>query len=362
MEVNVLITQNKFYMNIENQYLNLLQDIIDNGVKKETRNGVVRSLFGRQIRHNFSEGFPLLTTKKMSQKNVFAELKWFLSGSTDIRDLWKMNCHIWDNDWYNFYSKSCSSPYSLEEMKEKRDDKGFHSSTWSLGNIYGKQWRDWFYGTWWYNGARPMPMETRTDQIAKLIEILKTNPDDRRMLVSAWNVGELDNMALPPCHFAFQVWTRELTDRERDYLYCSQNNLIRLVSFVYNDNKENSAAHQFFDKEGVPKRAISLMWSQRSGDAPLGIPYNIASYATLLIMLAKHVNMVPEELIGSLGDCHIYENQMEGVTEQLTRTPYPLPSLTLSDRVVEDIKDYKFEDFTLENYNPHSKIFMPLST
>lgn len=348
-------------MNIEIQYLNLLQEIIDNGVVKETRNGAVRSLFGRQIRHNFQDGFPLLTTKKMSLKNVFAELKWFLSGSTDIRDLWNMNCNIWDGDWYKAYSKSCSSPFSLEEMKEKRNDKGFHPSTWSLGNIYGKQWRNWFYGTWWHNGARPMPMETRIDQIAKLVETLKTNPDDRRMLVSAWNTGELDNMTLPPCHYAFQVWTRELTDRERDYVYCSQNDLIKLVSFVYDDNKQNNAAHQFFDKEGVPRRAISLMWNQRSGDAGLGICYNLASYAMLLMMLAKQVNMVPEELIGSLGDCHIYENQMGGVKEQLTRIPYELPTLTFSNREVEDIKDYNFEDFTLEGYKSHPKIFMPLS-
>lgn len=352
-------------MNIEQQYLNLLQEIIDNGEIKETRNGSVRSLFGRQIRHNMKDGFPLLTTKKMSLKSVFAELKWFLSGSTDIRDLWDMNCYIWDNDWYKGYLKSCSEPYSLEEMKQKRNDLKFHPSIWNLGN-YGKQWRNWFYGTWWHNGARPMPMETRIDQIANIVETLKTNPNDRRMIVSAWNVGELNDMTLVPCHFAFQVWTRELTAKERDAYYGKhggKDGTVKLLDFFMNeDDTLNSYAHSFFDREGVPKRAISLMWNQRSGDAGLGICYNLASYAMLLIMLAKQVNMIPDELIGSLGDCHIYENQMDGVTEQLTRMPNELPTLNLSNREVEDIKDYNFEDFTLENYNPHPKIFIPLST
>ena len=169
------------------------------------------------------------------------------------------------------------------------------------------------------------------DQISELIKQLKENPDSRRLIVNAWAVDDLSEMVLPPCHYGFQVYTRELT-------------------LIY-----------YMNQRGIPTRAISLSWNQRSCDVPLGIPYNIASYGILLTMLAKHVNMIPDELIGNLGDCHIYKNQIDGVNEQLNREPYELPMLKLSDRVVDDISEYTLDDIILENYKSHPKIYFPLS-
>jgi len=306
---------------------------------KQTRNGKVYSLFGKQITHDFRQGFPLLTTKKMSLKNIFAELRWFLDGDTDIRNLWKQNCHIWDNDWYNGYKKSCSSPYSLSEMQTAtlKQDNSFHHTTWSLGPIYGHQWRNW-------GGV---------DQVAKIINTLKTNPDDRRMLVSAWNVGELDEMALVPCHHSWQVWTAEIPIDERFILWNEKQNLeYEEYIDLYDIDEEQ---HESF-LSGIPKRKISLLFNARSQDVPLGTPYNIVSYAMLLLMLADEVNMIPDRLIGNLGDCHIYENQMNGVEEQLKRFPRKFPTLKVKNGI-----NAQFEDFELIGYDPHPKIHFPLS-
>ena len=209
------------------------------------------------------------------------------------------------------------------------------------------------------------------DQIANLISELKTNPDSRRLMVSAWNVGELDQCVLPPCHYGFQVYTRELSLEERLSIADKFNPLIRedcLTKTHHPDETEELKLvyrHEFLDNLGpnvVPqRRAISLMWSQRSCDVPLGIPVNISSYSLLLMMIAKQVNMVPDQLIGNLGDCHIYLNQIDGVKEQLTREPYPLPTVKISDRVVNDISEYTLDDIILENYQSHPTIKMPLS-
>jgi len=331
--------------NLDKQYQSLLQDILDNGVKKETRNGGTLSVFGRQIRHKMSEGFPLLTTKKMPFRLIATELLWFLRGDTNIKFLVDNNCHIWDGDAYkNYLSKvqnyadSLSVPDDIFEFqgvmdslnkqikssvltqeefidKIKTDDE-FAKKWGDLGPVYGKQWRDW--GSKKRYGDYEPPMYGGIDQIQNLINDLKTNPDSRRLMVNAWNVGELDSMVLPPCHYGFQVYTRELTKEEKlEYVR-------KYVTPISSDNELIQIG------SSIPTRAISLMWNQRSADAFLGLPFNIASYGLLLEIIAKAVNMVPDELIGNLGDTHLYLNHIEQAKEQLTREPYPLPTLNIN--------------------------------
>ena len=359
--------------NIEHDYLKLLNDILVNGVVKEDRTGTgTRSVFGRQIRHDMSLGFPLLTTKKMPFKTIVTELLWFLRGDTNIKYLVDNNCHIWDGDAYkNYlykvirdkdivrYLKSYSidtkgvptiEPYSKDEFIERiKNDDVFAFKWGELGPIYGKQWRSWSR-----NATRdekivdPGVYTKQIDQIQNLINDLKTNPDSRRLMVSAWNVGELDQMVLPPCHYGFQVYTRELSHQERFTIH-SKNPIAMQAAL---DNKPLT-----MEETNTPTRAISLMWNQRSCDVPLGIPMNIASYGLLLMMIADEVNMIPEELIGNLGDCHIYLNQMDGVKEQIGRESYPLPTVHVRD----GIHCSSVSDVILENYQSHPKIYFPLS-
>ena len=267
---------------LDKKYQQLLNDIIEFGVEKEDRTGTgTISEFGYQIRHKMSEGFPLLTTKKMHWKSIVTELLWFLRGSTNIKFLLDYDCHIWDGDAYKNYSiKNFGKTISTKEefIKRIKTDSEFAEKWGDLGPIYGKQWRNWFHGDWWMNGSRPMTETKQIDQIQNLINELKTNPDSRRLMVSAWNVGELDQMVLPPCHYGFQLYTRKTTREEK----------------IVHPGKY---------------RAISLMWNQRSVDTFLGLPFNIASYGLLLEIIAKEVNMIPDELIGNLGDVHLYKNQ-----------------------------------------------------
>jgi thymidylate synthase len=292
---------------LDEQYQALLQDIIDNGVTKQDRTGTgTISVFGRQIRHKMSEGFPLITTKKMYFKGIVTELLWFLRGDTNIKFLVDNNCHIWDGDAYKSYQfqvhifqeRYAGENRTKEEFinKIKTDDE-FAAEWGDLGPIYGKQWRAWNNG---YDF---------TDQIANLIQDLKTNPDSRRLMVNAWNVGELDSMVLPPCHYGFQVYTRKLTFHERS--------LLAIKSGWKQEYYIDDYKHEDFDKYNVPKRAISLMWNQRSVDTFLGLPFNIASYGLLLEIIAKAVNMVPDELIGNLGDVHLYSNHVDQAREQI---------------------------------------------
>ena len=384
---------------LDKQYTDLLQDILDNGVKKEDRTGTgTISVFGRQIRHKMSDGFPLRTTKKMAFKTITTELLWFLRGDTNIKYLVDNNCHIWDGDAYkNYWNKwfntpewkptmeDCGedlTPYTQEEFinKIKTDDE-FAKKWGELGPIYGKQWRSW------HSNAKvtmdgKYHEEKGIDQIQNLINDLKTNPDSRRLMVSAWNVGELDQMTLPPCHYGFQVYTRELSYNER--LTWMKNNKTNVVLPARDLNVEFSI-DEFFRPYGVPTRAISLMYNCRSQDVPLGTPFNIASYALLLEIIAKMVNMVPDELITNMGDCHIYSNQIDGVKEQLTREPFELPKLNIntefwsyesgecgvgpidSTSVLNSFNDDNFckcllnEDIQLSNYQCHPKIYFPLS-
>ena len=400
--------------NIDKQYQKLLQDIIDNGVEKKDRTGTgTISVFGRQIRHKMSEGFPLLTTKKMAWKTMVTELIWFLRGDTNIKYLVDNGCHIWDGDAYKNYKSSNPDILANDEMlktergtykfftqeefinKIKTDDE-FSKKWGELGPVYGEQWRSW------------EGLNSNTDQIANLINDLKNNPDSRRLMVNAWNVGELNRMVLPPCHYGFQVYTRELNLDERiDYFNKTRDPLSRSSDYH----------HVHMDSLRVPKRAISLMWNQRSVDTFLGLPFNIASYGLLLEIIAKEVNMVPDELVGNLGDVHLYSNHIEQAKEQIgrkytpeerhellktamgdfyqtavdeqvpfggglseyyeankipyhSREPFELPTLNIISTLFEhgkpnpnklDLDYYSIHNFELLNYKSHPSIKAPLS-
>jgi len=350
--------------NIERQYQQLLGDILENGVEKKDRTGTgTLSVFGRQIRHKMSEGFPLLTTKKMAWKTMVTELLWFLRGDTNIKFLLDYDCHIWDGDAYKNYTNKFLGyedvPSKEEFIKEIKTNNEFAKKWGDLGPIYGKQWRSWGDGDEYVDGIVYMKYPP-IDQITNLVNELKTNPDSRRLMVSAWNVGELDQMVLPPCHYGFQVYTRELSIEEQVRAY-------EKMGYTKNIDPLDYA----------PKRAISLMWNQRSVDTLLGLPFNIASYGLLLEIIAKEVNMVPDELIGNLGDVHLYKNHIEQAKEQMYRRPYDLPSVRITERnwyqhelvkehlgektFSEKIMSYRPECFELLNYQSHKTIKAPLS-
>lgn len=295
---------------IDFQYQNLLQEILDNGVEKETRNGKTLSIFGYQIIHDMSEGFPLLTTKKMATKSMVTELLWFLRGDTNIKYLVENGCNIWNGDAFKHYISKTNEfrgkwPDTMEDFIQKiKEDNEFAKKWGSLGPIYGFQWRNW------------NNIGSNGDQIRSLILELKDNPNSRRLMVNAWNLEQLDEMVLPPCHYGFQCYVRD-------------------------------------------GKYLSLMWNQRSVDVPLGLPFNIASYGLLLHILSKEVDMIPDKLIGNLGDSHIYQNQKEGVIEQLGRIPHDnLPSVEFDRKPLES---YKPSDFKFNNYTSHPTIKFPLS-
>jgi thymidylate synthase len=275
----------------------------------------------------------------MHWNSVVTELLWFLRGDTNIKFLLDYDCHIWDGDAYKNYLKvhsECTDGLESKEdfIKKIKTDKEFAERWGDLGPIYGKQWRDW------------QKVGSEVDQIKNLIEELKTNPDSRRLMVSAWNVGELHHMVLPPCHYGFQIYTRPTTREEK----------------IVHPGKY---------------RAISLMWNQRSVDTFLGLPFNIASYGLLLEIIAKEVNMVPDELIGNLGDVHLYKNHIEQTKEQISRTSFDLPKVEITERnwyqhqlvkerlgektLDEKLKSYRPDCFELIGYQSHPKIKAPLS-
>ena len=347
---------------LDKDYQKLLKDILKNGVEKSDRTGTgTLSVFGRQIRHNMSEGFPLLTTKRMAVKTCMTELKWFLKGDTNIKYLVVNGCNIWNGDAYKNYV--LNMPYiemqdvlrndnlmTKEEFinKIKTDDE-FAKKWGDLGPIYGHQWRNWTVKEdTSYDGEYVW-----VDQIKNLINDIKTNPDSRRLMVSAWNVGELDQMALPPCHYGFQMYTRELSAKERWELY-SKSGLNIEINGTPLELKHMGTS---FYPKSLPQRAISLMWNQRSVDTFLGLPFNIASYGMLLELIAKECNMIPGELIGNLGDVHLYNNHIKQAKEQIKRDPYQLPALT---KLEGSVLDGEF-DYTIEYYESWPKIEAPLS-
>jgi thymidylate synthase len=349
------------------QYQDLLQHILDNGVEKKDRTGTgTLSVFGYQIRHNMKDGFPLLTTKKMAWKTMVTELLWFLRGDTNIKYLVDNNCHIWDGDAYQAYQRGFKEKHYLKPTSTKEEfinriktDDEFAKQWGELGPIYGKQWRKWnCLNEGFVNLKEGEEIEVdlncinishQVDQIANLISELKTNPDSRRLMVNAWNVGELDQMVLPPCHYSFQVYTRELSLEERIELYKSKTGLTEV-------DKKFQLLKDFVE-HNIPTRAISLMWNQRSVDTFLGLPFNIASYGLLLEIIAKEVNMIPDELIGNLGDVHLYLNHIEQAKEQISRTPYELPKLVIEHSSLEPVELVH----KLENYQSHPTIKAPLS-
>ncbi len=406
--------------NIDKSYQALLQDILDNGVVKSDRTGTgTISVFGRQIRHKMSEGFPLLTTKKVHWNSIVAELLWFLRGDTNIKFLLDYDCHIWDGDAYKNYSKLFTDDfhgprYTKEQFIQLvKTNPIFAKDFGDLGPIYGKQWRKWQgwmdmdgneKGSLWY------------DQILEVVHSLKTNPDSRRLMVNAWNVAELNQMTLPPCHYGFQLYTRELSIEERLDLASKKYEVFDPFDFHVGDHKEIDELYP------VPKRALSLMWNQRSVDTFLGLPFNIASYGLLLEIIAREVDMIPDELIGNLGDVHLYSNHIEQAKEQIgrdltdeerynkwfnnnvvsgmerffdpnnlpnfddpyyeptpkrTREPFKLPKLEITERnwyqhqlvkerlgpktFSEKILSYRPDCFELKDYVSHPKIKAPLS-
>ena len=299
---------------IMKQYLDLLTRIKTEGAVKTDRTGTgTKSVFGHQMRFDLSQGFPLLTTKKVFLKGIIHELLWFLNGDTNIKYLVDNGVHIWDNDAYRYYNELCVKegvlPVAMEEFLRAAQEgidspiEGYKFG--DLNHVYGYQWRSW-----------PRPNGEAIDQIQQAVDLIKNNPDSRRIIVSAWNVADVEKMALPPCHTLFQ--------------------------FYVADGK------------------LSCMLYQRSADTFLGVPFNIASYALLTMMMAQVCGLEAGEFVHTLGDTHLYLNHFEQVEEQLSRTPRALPKMKINPNV-KSIFDFKFEDFELEGYDPYPTIKAPMS-
>ena len=294
------------------QYLELLDKIRREGVVRDDRTGTgTKGIFGYQMRFPLSEGFPLLTTKRVYMKGIIHELLWFLRGDTNIKYLVDNGVHIWDSDAYRYYNELCVKHGVLPvDMDTFLAAAGVESPIdgyrfGDLNHVYGYQWRSW-----------PAGDGSSIDQIAKVIDTIKKNPSSRRMIVSAWNVADVEDMALPPCHTMFQ----------------------------------------FFVADGK----LSCQLYQRSGDTFLGVPFNIASYALLTMMIAQQCGLEAGDFIHTLGDAHLYLNHLEQADEQLSREPRALPRMKINPDVAS-IFDYKYEDFVLEGYDPHPTIKAPLS-
>ena len=389
--------------NVDKQYLRLMEEIIRFGDERDTRAGEVLSLFGKSMRFDLQKGFPLLTTKKVFTKGIVHELLWFLQrpcnshGSMNIEYLVRNGVHIWDDDAYRWFKeyvanniiKGNNAQYEFLvaigddergerfyheywiENEVRKNDKDWllnltkeeflelvaqrleiHHHTMILGGypytevyrfgdlgpIYGKQWR--------------MHGDNEIDQIDNIIETLKKNPFDRRMLCVAFNPDQLDKMALPPCHVMFQFYARKLTHLERlDWLR-------KNVSLSEDEYRNMSG--EYMDRYNVPRYGLSCMYTMRSNDIFLGCPFNIASYALLTHIIAKLVNMIPDELVASLGDCHIYKEHIDAVKEQLTRLGSDIPPKLIIHGTQQTIDDFKYSDFEIIDYNPDPPIKAPL--
>jgi len=281
-------------------------------------------------------------------------LKWFLKGDTNIRYLVQNGCNIWNGDAYKRFTYYTDEQTSMKRFIEliKTDDE-FSKKWGELGPIYGKQWRSWeLFIPYDVTTENCKVMTKVVDQIKNLIETLKTNPDSRRMMVNAWNVGDISDMVLPPCHYGFQVYTRELSPEER-YEYWFRNNYEQGMEW----NLENPPNFDDEYYEPTPTRAISLLWNQRSVDTFLGLPFNIASYGMLLELIAHEVGMMPDQLIGNLGDTHLYSNHLEQAKEQIKRKPFSLPIMKILN---SDIYNGEF-NYEIAYYHYHPAIKAPLS-
>jgi len=307
-----------------------------------------------------SEGFPLLTTKKVFTKAIIHELLWFINGDTNIKYLEDNGVTIWSSDAYREYLKKLEGKTTDILTKENfslaiRNNPEFAKKFGELGPVYGRQWRHWNYLEWSKTDQRDSTGQPviqwnlkGIDQVKEAMDKLINNPDDRRIIVSAWNVDEIKYMALPPCHYMFQLYTEELTNEERNQWF--------LVNWCGNNIRDCKTdwSDLELDQQNVPKRRLSLIWDQRSCDTFLGIPFNIASYGILLHMFAQQANMVPGQLIGSLKNVHIYNNHKEQCLEQISREPKALPKLVLNK--AKDIFSYTYDDIKFVDYNPHEKI------
>ena len=422
--------------NVDKQYLDILKDIIDNGVWKNTRSGNVKSVFGRTMRFNLSEGLPLLTTKKVFTKGIIYELLWFLKGDTNIKYLVDNNVHIWDDDAFRWFKTLDFKYLEREEPYYDEEDNKTHigvhgyykldycifdleddienlytivlnddiqneisvttedlknttkeqfidyvkKNAWihrydiyqgrkvsdkkiyqfgDLGEIYGKQWRN--YGI------------SGKDQIANIINTLKTNPDDRRMVLNAWNPDVLDNIALPACHMFATFWTRELTYQERFNILLEKNNNDEIIvankigelcgddNANFDNNSLKDKFNKLLEKENIPTRELSCSFTMRSNDFCCGNPYNICQYAFLTYMFCEICNMKPGELIYIGNDVHIYENHIEQAEEQISRKGSDIiPKLSFK-RKINDINDFTYEDFVISDYHPDAPIKYPLN-
>ena len=358
--------------NVDKQYLDLVNEVIDHGEVKKTRAGKTRSLFGKQLRFNLKDGLPMLTTKKMFTKGVLHELLWFIKGDTNIKYLVDNGVHIWDDDAYRYYlelTKYWRGPNGLEDVYDKetflkmvklgsysekilnQDKSQYHYG--DLGPVYGYQWTNW-------NGH---------NQIEEVIETLKKNPNDRRMIISAWNVGDIPDMALPPCHYCCQFYTKKMTEVERwnyfeTHMLKEDNEEGRYNLYVSRgENYLKGSLVSYLDRMNVPSRKLSCMWHQRSCDSLLGIPFNIMSYAVFTHMIAQCVNMDVDELIFDGGDVHVYENQIETYlsTQKLNHPKlYSLPTLVLN-KDIKNIEEFTYDDIKIVGYESYPKISYPLS-
>jgi thymidylate synthase len=360
------------------QYLDLMQHVLDNGTRKEDRTGTgTISVFGYQMRFNLSKGFPLVTTKKVHMKSIIHELLWFLKGDTNIQYLKENGVAIWD-EWAEkedvYADTEYSAPnrlalgvkeYGVDEQKFLKEYGSFVQGghayldrvgvpRWGkgallrkqgdLGPVYGSQWRSW-----------PTRSGEHIDQISKVVEQLKWNPDSRRIIVSAWNVAEIENMKLPPCHAFFQFYSRPMQNSDRLKFVRNNPELRDKLSF-----EQPFDRGAWMDRHGVPKRFLDCQLYQRSADTFLGVPFNIASYALLTMMMAQVTGHIPGEFIWTGGDVHLYSNHLEQATLQLSREPKEMPIMTINPDV-KDIFSFTYDDFKLTGYDSWPAIKAPVA-
>ena len=373
--------------NADAEYNRLLNLVINDGKRHVNRTGIdTIGVFGAQAKFDLAEGFPLLTTKKVWFKGIVHELLWFLSGNTNIKYLVDNDVHIWDEWAYAKYVKEHKN--GLEKNPDQRgtvlegkpifiqefislikSNPAFARQWGDLGEgTYGGMWRKFPYCSTRNRQSGDFVSFEHVDQIQNVINKLQRNPDDRRMIVSAWHPYWVDHCALPPCHCMFQFHTEELTEYERLDLWQKKFCTLPDRSVTLPDGRVTCGLPNFegkdfdkrFDEDKIPKRRLNLQLYQRSCDLGLGVPYNIASYSLLLMMVAQVSNMLPGVFTHTYGDLHIYENHLAALREQLTREPYPSPNVSLN-LAIDNIFDFRYDDVKLENYKSHPSIKMDVA-